>query len=69
LHEVISHGQPRSERAKPNREGPDWFQALNRNGDSDLSPREWIDEVDGFHMLTADNDRLLSEIEAKQLAL
>jgi Ca2+-binding EF-hand superfamily protein len=66
LRGVISRGQPRSDRAKPHREGPAWFQALNRNGDGDVSPREWIEEEAAFRKLDTDHDGLLSESEARR---
>lgn len=44
-----------------------WFDRMDRNGDGDLSPREFLGPPEDFERLDADHDQLLSEEEAAAL--
>jgi Ca2+-binding EF-hand superfamily protein len=46
--------------------GPKWFQAMDRNGDGMLSPREFLGPPDLFEKLDADHDGFISVEEARQ---
>lgn len=46
--------------------GPLWFQKMDRNGDGDLSQREFLGTPEQFHMLDSDNDGLIDGKEASQ---
>ncbi len=50
--------------ARANR-APDWFNKMDRNGDGDLSRREFLGPLDLFKKLDADGDGLLSADEAR----
>jgi Ca2+-binding EF-hand superfamily protein len=49
--------------ARP-RAGPDWFQKMDRNGDGDVSRREFLGTHPQFDRLDLDRDGLLSPSEA-----
>ena len=51
----------------PQGEGPNWFVRMDRNGDGDLSTREFLGPPDDFLRLDADADGLLSPQEAALL--
>jgi Ca2+-binding EF-hand superfamily protein len=59
-----ARGIPLSKRPAPRR-GPDWFQAMDRNGDGCVSPHEWIGTREQFRRLDRDGDGLLSPEEAE----
>ncbi len=61
----ISHGHPQSAVAVPRRDGPQWFLAMDRNGDGDVSTREFLGLPADFRLLDADDDGLLSASEAR----
>ncbi len=61
---TISHGHPRSSLGKPVHRGPEWFHAMDRNGDGDLSRREFTGPRPLFERLDRDHDGLLSPEEA-----
>jgi Ca2+-binding EF-hand superfamily protein len=63
---AISHGHPRAAIGKPVRTGPAWFLAMDRNGDGDISTKEWVGDLDVFRKLDADGDGLLSAAEAEK---
>ncbi|MBN9118511.1 MAG: hypothetical protein J0I06_05015 [Planctomycetes bacterium] len=63
---AVNHGHPLTALGKPVRTGPAWFLAMDRNGDGDVSPREWMGEPDVFRKLDADGDGLLSAAEAEK---
>jgi Ca2+-binding EF-hand superfamily protein len=63
---VLSHGHPLTALGKPARTGPDWFSAMDRNGDGDVSQREFTGLADLFGKLDADKDSLLDPGEAAQ---
>lgn len=46
------------------RTGPRWFQRMDRNGDGDLSPREFLGPIEMFRRLDTDGDGLISPQEA-----
>ena len=48
------------------RRGPDWFKAMDRNGDGDVSRREFTGPADVFDALDTDADGLLSADEAEK---
>lgn len=60
----VSQGHPRSALGKPARPGPTWFVAMDRNGDGDVSRREFTGPADVFSRLDLDGDGLLSPEEA-----
>ncbi len=77
IHLAVSHARPRAgERAveapgygaaqkPPQRaQGPVWFRKMDRNGDGDVSPREFLGTAEQFRRLDADGDGLLSPEEA-----
>jgi Ca2+-binding EF-hand superfamily protein len=45
--------------------GPEWFQAMDRNGDGDISPAEWLGTKEEFKRLDSDGDGLISAAEAE----
>jgi Ca2+-binding EF-hand superfamily protein len=44
--------------------GPAWFHKMDRNGDGDISLREWLGPLELFHKLDKDGDGLISVQEA-----
>tara|TARA_Y100000588_G_scaffold162742_1_gene176791 strand:+ start:74 stop:703 length:630 start_codon:yes stop_codon:yes gene_type:complete len=50
-----------------NRTGPDWFRKMDRNGDGDVSSREFLGKLTLFQRLDRNGDRLISAQEAKVL--
>jgi Ca2+-binding EF-hand superfamily protein len=58
-----ARGTPLVRRPAPGR-GPDWFRAMDRNGDGFLSPREFIGTREDFRRLDRDGDGLISPEEA-----
>ena len=54
----------------PGRHGPGgmpaWFRRMDRNGDGDVSPREWLGTEEDFKRLDADGDVLISPEEARK---
>lgn len=61
---TVSRGHPQSALGKPIRGGPEWFKAMDRNGDGDVSRAEFTGPADVFDKLDADRDGLLSADEA-----
>ena len=45
--------------------GPVWFRKMDRNGDGDVSPREFLGTPEAFKKLDLDGDGLLSRAEAE----
>ncbi|MBX9789341.1 MAG: hypothetical protein K2Y37_10540 [Pirellulales bacterium] len=61
----IAFGGPMSTAAKLTGKGPDWFQRMDRNGDEDLSRREFLGSRAAFAKLDADGDGLVDLKEAE----
>jgi Ca2+-binding EF-hand superfamily protein len=51
--------------ARPAR-GPAWFRKMDRNGDGDVSPREFLGSAELFRKIDADGDGLISAEEAER---
>jgi Ca2+-binding EF-hand superfamily protein len=60
--EGLAYG-PAAEAAK-RRRGPLWFQKMDRNGDGDVSPAEFLGPAEMFRKLDADGDGLIDADEA-----
>ncbi len=65
---ALGHGHPQSTLARPIRSGPEWYRAMDRNGDGDVSAKEWVGDLGTFLKLDVDGDRLLSTEEAARAA-
>ncbi|MBP3953743.1 EF-hand domain-containing protein [Gemmata sp. G18] len=63
---VVSRGQPAAPLGRAPRPGPAWFKAMDRNGDGDVSRREFTGPADVFDKLDLDKDGLLSAEEASK---
>jgi Ca2+-binding EF-hand superfamily protein len=46
--------------------GPLWFQKMDRNGDGDVSLREWLGSMEDFKKIDTDGDGLISLEEAQK---
>jgi Ca2+-binding EF-hand superfamily protein len=46
--------------------GPLWFQKMDRNGDGDVSLREWLGSLEDFKRIDTDGDGLISLDEAQK---
>lgn len=66
---AISRGHPKSSPGKPLRPGPAWFVAMDRNGDGDVSKREFTGPADVFDTFDSDKDGLLDAKEAARAAV
>ena len=51
----------------PKAKGPDWFVRMDRNGDGDITPREFLGGDDKFKELDADADGFITLQEAEAL--
>ncbi|HWA96990.1 MAG TPA: hypothetical protein VG713_00795, partial [Pirellulales bacterium] len=49
-------------------EAPRWFAKMDRNGDGDISPREFLGRSADFERLDVNGDRLISPAEAAAAA-
>jgi Ca2+-binding EF-hand superfamily protein len=56
----------RAFRPKARPVGPLWFRKMDRNGDGDVSPGEFLGTAEQFRRLDADGDGLISVEEAQQ---
>jgi len=65
---AVSHGHPQTIIGKPMPRGPDWFRAMDRNGDGDVSRREFTGPADVFDKLDTKKDGLLDAEEAARAA-
>lgn len=61
---IISQGQPQPPQPLSPAHAPGWFQAMDRNRDGDLSPREFIGTPEIFQQLDRNADGLLTPEEA-----
>lgn len=61
---TVSRGHPTSLLRIGARTGPSWFQAMDRNGDGEVSERESLLPGETFQKLDADRDGVLSADEA-----
>jgi hypothetical protein len=52
-------------RAPPGR-GPLWFRKMDRNGDGDVSRKEWLGSEEDFKKIDTDGDGLISVEEAER---
>lgn len=55
---------PPDTKSATRRRGPLWFRKMDRNGDGDVSQREFLGSRDEFRRLDTDGDGLISEDEA-----
>jgi Ca2+-binding EF-hand superfamily protein len=46
--------------------GPVWFRKMDRNGDGDVSRREWLGSLEDFKKIDTDGDGLISVEEAEK---
>lgn len=61
---VTTYGAP-SQPATWGSSTPLWFRKMDRNGDGDVSPKEWLGTEDEFREIDTDGDQLLSGEEAR----
>ncbi len=61
---TVSRGHPKSAVRVPGRAGPEWFRAMDRNQDGDVSRREFTGDPALFDKLDADKNGLISPDEA-----
>jgi Ca2+-binding EF-hand superfamily protein len=52
--------------ARPRERGPLWFRKMDRNGDGDVSRREWLGTSADFERIDRDGDGLIDATEAEQ---
>jgi Ca2+-binding EF-hand superfamily protein len=45
---------------------PVWFRKMDRNGDGDISPKEWLGTEEDFRQIDTDGDGLISAEEARK---
>jgi Ca2+-binding EF-hand superfamily protein len=45
--------------------GPEWFSRMDKNGDGDISRREFLGSAEDFQRIDADNDELIDPKEAE----
>jgi Ca2+-binding EF-hand superfamily protein len=60
---LVSGRKPKPAVQKPS---PLWFSKMDRNGDGDISPREFLGSEEDFRKLDTDGDGLISSEEARQ---
>jgi Ca2+-binding EF-hand superfamily protein len=58
-------GPPSAKTAAPSR-GPLWFRKMDRNGDGDVSPREFLGSPEDFRRIDTDGDGLIDVQEAER---
>lgn len=61
---MLAAGQRTRAEGSMSEAGPDWFNRMDRNGDGDLSRREFLGSLEKFNELDSDHDELLSVAEA-----
>ncbi|WP_020468879.1 hypothetical protein [Zavarzinella formosa] len=47
--------------------GPEWFRAMDKNGDGDVSPREFLGDPEQFRKIDTDGNGLISSEEAEKV--
>jgi Ca2+-binding EF-hand superfamily protein len=57
---------PAGSTPRPAERGPLWFRKMDRNGDGDVSPREFLGTAEEFRRLDLDGDGLVSADEAER---
>lgn len=62
---TVSHGYPQSVLGTVERSGPNWFLAMDRNRDGEISKREFAGPAIAFKKLDADRDERISLSEAQ----
>jgi Ca2+-binding EF-hand superfamily protein len=65
---TVSHGHPVTAIGKPTHFAPDWFTAMDRNGDGDVSRLEFLGSASEFRKLDRDQDGLIDITESNQAA-
>jgi Ca2+-binding EF-hand superfamily protein len=65
---LVPGHDPASLLADPDRAGPLWFRKMDRNGDGDVSAKEWLGTAEDFRRLDTDGDGLISPAEAERAA-
>jgi len=65
---TVSRGHPTSLLRIGARTGPSWFQAMDRNGDGEVSERESLLPGETFQKFDADRDGVLSDAEAARFS-
>ncbi|WP_020473454.1 EF-hand domain-containing protein [Zavarzinella formosa] len=65
---VASQGYPKS-LVITGKSGPPWFKAMDRNGDGDVSRREFTGTAADFQKIDTDGDGLISLVEAETFKL
>ena len=63
---TVSAGLPVSPLGRPKAVGPAWFRAMDRNGDGDVSRKEFTGPPEVFDKLDLDKDGLISVEEAEK---
>ncbi|WP_020468796.1 EF-hand domain-containing protein [Zavarzinella formosa] len=66
---TASRGHPLTPLGTGRRAGPSWFRAMDRNGDGDVSRREFTGTAADFQKLDTDGDGLISPAEAEAFKL
>jgi Ca2+-binding EF-hand superfamily protein len=57
---------PRGQPVASSGRGPLWFRKMDRNGDGDVSPREWLGSMEDFKKIDTNGDGLISADEAEK---
>jgi Ca2+-binding EF-hand superfamily protein len=63
---VVRVRGPRGQPVANSGRGPAWFRKMDRNGDGDVSPREWLGSIEDFRKIDTNGDGLISADEAEK---